>query len=240
MSELSPVMGPRVDLGVAEAPRLGRVDINGALDYEAPFVIEKLKRQRIVEDDLGGQALFLEVKRYLALSALARDQRFPMISSRVDQAWHEFVLFTLQYTQYCSRYLGMFMHHAPRESPVIEGVPSEGSSGALNFIQSYEKQFGPIPEVWSDEVHLKPQSRLRWSRDVSGFEVSEREGRAILCSAETEVREYCRVNLRAGGALRFIANNRDFLVRELPGLADSDEQMALCHPLVRYRVLEIF
>jgi hypothetical protein len=39
-----------------------------------------------------------------------------MPSQVVDDAWHEFILFTRQYQQFCERGLGRFLHHTPAEA----------------------------------------------------------------------------------------------------------------------------
>lgn len=36
-------------------------------------------------------------------------------SARIDECWHEFVLHTGLYAQFCQRYLGQFIHHAPSD-----------------------------------------------------------------------------------------------------------------------------
>lgn len=39
-----------------------------------------------------------------------------MPSQVVDVAWHEFILFTRHYEQFCKRALGRFLHHTPTEA----------------------------------------------------------------------------------------------------------------------------
>src|ERR1044072_5387224 len=62
-----------------------------ALTYEAPFLIEKLMKDRVVESVDEGEALFREVKRYLVMVAADRSAVWSMYSLRVDQAWLNFI-----------------------------------------------------------------------------------------------------------------------------------------------------
>ena len=39
-----------------------------------------------------------------------------MPSQIVDDAWHEFILFTREYEVFCEKAYGYFLHHTPAES----------------------------------------------------------------------------------------------------------------------------
>jgi hypothetical protein len=75
-----------------------------SLDYEAPFVIEKLVKQRIADSSDEAYRLFTEVKRFIVLVLFDTTEHFTMHSLRVDEAWHQFVLFTREYSDFCQRY----------------------------------------------------------------------------------------------------------------------------------------
>ncbi len=49
-----------------------------------------------------------------------------MPSQAVDDAWHEFILFTRQYQRFCDRSLGHFLHHTPAEAM---RTPTEAQDG---------------------------------------------------------------------------------------------------------------
>lgn len=34
--------------------------------------------------------------------------------SKLDDMWHTFLLFTLDYTKFCDRYFGRYLHHVPK------------------------------------------------------------------------------------------------------------------------------
>ena len=74
-------------------------DFRGALAYDAPFLIEKLNKDQIVDSAAEGEMLFTEVKRYLVLTRLDPHISWQMYSTRVDEVWHQFVLFTHEYRE---------------------------------------------------------------------------------------------------------------------------------------------
>ncbi len=70
------------------------------------------------EDDvkLVGNAL----RKYFYICSLAGNRSVSMPSHVVDVAWHEFILYTRDYQQFCERGFGRFLHHLPAEA-----MPSE-------------------------------------------------------------------------------------------------------------------
>jgi hypothetical protein len=53
------------------------------------------------------------LREYFQLCRMANRRLVAMPSQAVDDAWHEFILFTRQYQQFCDRGLGRFLHHTP-------------------------------------------------------------------------------------------------------------------------------
>ena len=76
-----------------------------ALAHEAPFLVEKLLKDRITQTVEEAEALFLEVKRYIVLVQSDPTRIWEMHSLRVDEVWHQFILFTAQYWDFCQRFL---------------------------------------------------------------------------------------------------------------------------------------
>ncbi|CAN5923884.1 hypothetical protein BH11MYX4_BH11MYX4_44390 [soil metagenome] len=83
---------------------------------------EKLLLNKTVSTLEEGQQLFEEAKKYLWLVASDRGRDYPVGSLRVDEAWHQFFLFTRECRELCLRIFGCFLHHAP--------PTKEGPSGA--------------------------------------------------------------------------------------------------------------
>jgi uncharacterized membrane protein YgcG len=53
------------------------------------------------------------LREYFQLCRMARNRMVAMPSPIVDEAWHEFILFTHDYNQFCHNAFGRFLHHTP-------------------------------------------------------------------------------------------------------------------------------
>ena len=94
-----------------------------ALAFEAPYLVEKLLKDHVVTSADEAEQLFREVKRYLVLTASDPTVAWGMYSLRIDQVWHQFILFTRQYIEYCRANFGKYIQHAPSTAPPVEGLP---------------------------------------------------------------------------------------------------------------------
>ncbi|WP_326547576.1 hypothetical protein QGN32_05185 [Mycolicibacterium sp. ND9-15] len=207
-----------------------------ALDYEAPFVIEKLVKEQFVDTAQGADALFAEVKRYLVLCHVDRTKSWKMHSLAVDEAWHQFVLFTAEYTAFCAKYFGRYRHHAPSNAPDIgEGHAPEATF--VEFCDRYRDVFGEaLPSVWDDATWVTPRRRVvnyfpgQWALGAAGgmVDLVDGKGRTLLS-----------VSPIAQNALRFIVDTGAFYVREIPDDLTVQEKVALVSALVELKVLRV-
>ena len=208
-----------------------------ALAYEAPFLVEKLVKDRFVETPEEGEALFAEVKRFLVL--VASDERviWDMYSLRIDEAWHQFVLFTRQYVDFCQRFFGRYMHHSPSNAPESKTAPAAEASSFARFQQRYEELFGgPLPSVWYDHTHVTVRRRILNDR-AGMLTVSSTDDMVDLVSPRGDV--LLSANEIAREALAFIARTGAFYVRELPGDLDDEEKIGLVATLVEHKMLRL-
>lgn len=56
------------------------------------------------------------LREYFHICNMAGKKLISMPSQAVDEAWHEFILFTKQYELFCNKALGYFLHHTPAEA----------------------------------------------------------------------------------------------------------------------------
>jgi hypothetical protein len=210
------------------------------LAFEAPYLEAKLLRIGVVETREEARTLFQEVKKYLVLAARDDARAIPMFSVRVDEVWHQFVLFTAEYAEFCTRFAGRFLHHVPDESlrPATSGQPSAEISFA-EFRADYEGLFGALSPAWMDDLAVRASSRLAATQAARPLAVRLDRASAQLVHDGERPAVVCSVAARAADALQFIARERCFLVRELPGLQHDDERVALCRPLVKVGVLRL-
>lgn len=98
--------------------------LEAVLAYRNPDVVGRFAEDfQISARDAGD--IFLELKRWLWLCAkrkldleAGKGEAFqiPLFNeaNAIDMMWHTFLLFTEDYSDFCERYFGFFIHHNPR------------------------------------------------------------------------------------------------------------------------------
>lgn len=107
-------------------------------------VRERLLSDRVLVPDEVEEAIF-ECRRFLALVYLTEVKfgELGAISEPIDAVWHQFILFTRLYSEFCAKVFGGYVHHLPgtvRHPPAREAEQ--------NVISTYQQYFGDIPELW--------------------------------------------------------------------------------------------
>lgn len=111
---------------------------------EALFVVAPYFKQKIIQHcDLGDctpEQGLLEVLRFLSL---INESVVMTPSDRVDQIWHQFILWTRLYSEYCTTLYQKYLHHTPDD---------DKSKNSKQFEQTrvrYMQDFGqPNPYFW--------------------------------------------------------------------------------------------
>lgn len=70
--------------------------------------------------------VFFALDDYFRICSKAGRRMVAMPSQVVDDAWHEFILFTRQYEKFCRHAFGRFLHHTPAEAM---SSPTQASDG---------------------------------------------------------------------------------------------------------------
>jgi hypothetical protein len=108
----------------SRAARKGEAHI---LDYEFPPHLEARVRRRFPQLDDQGWALVEQgLREWFVCCAWRSRSVLGMPSRLVDEGWHEFILDSLSYTQFCNAAFGDYLHHTPDEAM------STSMSNALN------------------------------------------------------------------------------------------------------------
>lgn len=108
------------------------------------FITAPLLRHKILDHcDLGGatpEQGLLETLRFLSLINL---NVVVTPSERVDAVWHQFILWTKLYSEYCQTLYGRFLHHTPDD---------DGAKNQQQFqccLSEYKSKYGePDPIFW--------------------------------------------------------------------------------------------
>jgi hypothetical protein len=223
---------PSSDLS-ARLPKLRQ-----AVTFEAPFVVDKLLKDRIADSRAEAEQLFTEAKRFVVLCAATPDASCEMYSVRVDEAWHQFILFTAEYTDFCHRFFGRYIPHSPNtaEAGQDSGGTASSSMSFADFRDRYESLYGePLPDVWYDVRRITLWRRL--IADSDSWSITQHDGIVDLTDPSGHVA--LSVNDLAADALRFVLRTGAFYVRELPGDLTDDEKLSLAEALVKSGLLRV-
>jgi hypothetical protein len=209
-----------------------------AMEYNAPFLIDKLLKEQIVETREDGESLFVEVIKYLILNWTYPGKRWSMFSRLIDEVWHQFVLFTVEYSAFCTRYFGGYLHHAPGNAPGTEPrEPGSRAEEVADFQRHYKELFGtPTPRIWSDSESLTLKRRALHNDCAGALRVEYEAGDEFVTLASGKG-GMLSVSKLALEALQFIVRNKVFYVRELPGDLTDDERVGLVEVLMSRHLL---
>jgi hypothetical protein len=92
--------------------------LEDVLAYSHPYVIERFVEQHSVTTEEATE-IFREMLKMLWLMASSEKQLTVMVFKEMfvlDEMWHTFMLFTLDYTRFCDQFLGGYLHHFPTTS----------------------------------------------------------------------------------------------------------------------------
>lgn len=132
------------------------IKLENALPYE---YINQVKLRYLsdhpeISEDEFEWRLF-ELKRYFILNSVMKST--PMFSSKVDEIWHEMLMFTKQYESFSEKFLGKMLHHTPNLEP--EPAPQQRAFFDWVFAQLFE-----ITEytwqAWGDFFHYPMDQQL--------------------------------------------------------------------------------
>lgn len=124
-------------------------ELNTLLEYKNPAVL-KLYVQNHPDNKLSAEDAFQESLKYLWLAQKHKidktnnpdhpelPPRCVMLQSmrEIDEMWHEFILFTKDYSDFCQHYFGTYMHHMPNifdNAP----IPADEQEAEINKLLPY-------------------------------------------------------------------------------------------------------
>lgn len=116
--------------------------VNEVLNFDLSPIRKRLQAQSLLSESLIDLAL-LEYRRFMALVALEK-KMFPMCSPEIDEVWHTHLLFTRNYSQFCERVFGEFLHHEPELSSI-----APRHRDFKGFFAAYERWFGMPSPLWT-------------------------------------------------------------------------------------------
>jgi hypothetical protein len=93
--------------------------LSQVLAYQNDAIVHKFCEGWPVDFD-EANGIFHETKKWLWFCASSSAPSSPFQNATItdelriiDEMWHTFILFTREYDEFCTRYFGAFIHHAP-------------------------------------------------------------------------------------------------------------------------------
>lgn len=104
-------------------------------------VEERIRRNnRLKENEYEWR--LLDLKRYFILTSLLKES--PMFSEKVDELWHEMLMFTREYEDFSKNYLGTLLHHSPN----VKVVPDPDLRGFFDWV------YAELFFIRNENIHL--------------------------------------------------------------------------------------
>ncbi len=106
-------------------------------------MIEKLKAENDFSE-IVAKSVFEDTKRFLILCALTPNSGF-VPTKMIDLGWHQFILHTQDYQNFCLEFFGRLIHHSPKK---MQG--ERKSDKSFLTLQTALKTFGKdLSQNWS-------------------------------------------------------------------------------------------
>lgn len=111
----------------------------------------------------------------------ANNRLVSMPSQVIDLAWHEFILFTREYEQFCKQGFGHFLHHTPAEAMKSATVAQEGIKRAWR-IACYREGINPqkptkLPLIFAIDGNFNIEDGFRYHLNcMAGQQKKTKEG----------------------------------------------------------------
>ncbi|SFF15267.1 hypothetical protein SAMN04487969_115137 [Paenibacillus algorifonticola] len=187
-------------------PAAERLEAALTNDFESRIKDRVLKQLPSLSDK-EWKWTFFELKRFFLMCGLLRG--VPMYSGRADLIWHEMLMFTREYEQFCNAFCGGLIHHAPH---------------------SADERLQPDDRSWFDWVYGELFQQTPASGRVWGafFKTPLPRARAdeLLQQSEQALKEKW-FNVKAADAYSDMEEAMDYLLWRLKSqLNNNDEQVA--------------
>ena len=132
--------------------------------------------------------VFRGLRQYFLACHAAGRSMVSMPSQVVDDAWHEWILFTREYTDFCDKAFGRYLHHTPAQAMPSPTVAQGGIRRAWRLCCKIEgidaRRPGRLPLLFAIDDLLNTPNGFRYS---------------LNCLA-TNRDDYCASHIGCGGS----------------------------------------
>ncbi|WP_052250038.1 hypothetical protein [Flavobacterium sp. KMS] len=126
--------------------------LSNVLNYKNEDVVDRfLKFYKIEESE--AVSIFQETKKWLWLCS---NVNFNFISDDsiiiIDEMWHNFILFTKDYNDFCQTYFGQYIHHQPKTRKENEEWNKDIEKSIKDYKIALKKQYELIYDYLGEET----------------------------------------------------------------------------------------
>ncbi|GAB4256714.1 MAG: hypothetical protein Kow0065_05630 [Methylomicrobium sp.] len=139
--------------------------------------------------NLSDQQLELILKglrEYFQVCRQARKKLVSMPSQAVDEAWHQFILSTRLYSEFCNKAFGYYLHHTPAEAMPTSTIAKEGIKRSWRLACAREKidprRPTQLPLLFAIDGLLAIPNGFFYQLNCR--EHAERRGNTIYCAGD--------------------------------------------------------
>lgn len=149
----------------------------------SPALIERVGSEH---PEIGAQHLglvFEGLRQWFQICRLSGEHFVSMPSAAVDEAWHEFILFTRDYDAFCRQALGRFLHHTPNAGLSAERA---GATIERGFARAWElacrsegmdpRSAERLPLIFSVDTQVGIDGGFHYDLNAVRSEWAERRG----------------------------------------------------------------
>ena len=146
-------------------------------EFEFPKTIsEKVKQTYPHLSDREIEQVIKGLREYFHVINLSRRKLVSMPSQVIDVAWHEFILFTKMYQEFCTKALGRFLHHTPAEAMKSPTDAQDGIKRAWR-IACFREQINPhkpkkLPLIFALDARLNIEDGFFFELDCMATRAS--------------------------------------------------------------------
>lgn len=142
-------------------------------------------------DAVQQEMVFKALRDYFIICHQAKCAMVSMPSQVVDDAWHEFILFTKDYCEFCNHAFGRYLHHTPAEAMATKVVAQDGIRRAWKLACENESIHpgapGLLPRIFAIDALLAIPNGFHYTLNCMSGRHAERN-------------EYCATHIGCGGA----------------------------------------
>ena len=135
--------------------------LNGLLNYKNEDVISRfLDLFHVTEEE--AESIFTETRKFLFICQL-KGIFIPDDLLIIDEMWHNFILFTKEYHQYCTHHFGRYFHHLPASKQEKKEQRIKNEVNPIAAKEEYLKKLEHLISTTYD--YLGEETVIKWFRE---------------------------------------------------------------------------